>query len=178
MPGYIGECAVAVVAEENVVSPERAKEVVPTVVVVIADADAGLPAAAAEARFCGHVGKRSVAIVAIKLSGRRLAFRPGGKQARAVGEINIEPAVLIVIEKSNAAAFGLDDVLLVVDPAPDIRSRESGFTGYIHKLHLRGRTLCRRWRRGCRGFNNRQAGPSPRRRAKKIEDTGTENGCG
>ena len=40
----IGKCAIAVVMEEDVVSPEAAEQIVPSVVVVVADADAGLPA--------------------------------------------------------------------------------------------------------------------------------------
>jgi len=41
--GDIGKRAVAVVAEKNVVSPETAKQVIPSIVVVIAYADTGLP---------------------------------------------------------------------------------------------------------------------------------------
>src|SRR5205807_2678720 len=44
----VGKRAIAVVVEENVVAPETAEKVVPAVIVVIADADAGLPAGAAE----------------------------------------------------------------------------------------------------------------------------------
>jgi len=44
----VGESAVTIVVEENVVAPETAEKVVPAVVVVIAGADAGLPAGAAE----------------------------------------------------------------------------------------------------------------------------------
>ncbi len=42
----IGERAVAVIVEQNVVTPEAAEEIVPSVVVVISDAHAGLPAGA------------------------------------------------------------------------------------------------------------------------------------
>ena len=45
---HIGEGAIAVVVKQNVVSPEATKEIVPAVVVEIPDADAGLPAGAAQ----------------------------------------------------------------------------------------------------------------------------------
>ncbi len=39
----IGKRAISVVAEKNVVSPETAKQIIPSIVVVVANADAGLP---------------------------------------------------------------------------------------------------------------------------------------
>ena len=42
----IGKRAVSIVMEENVVSPEAAEQVVPSIIVVVADADAGLPTGA------------------------------------------------------------------------------------------------------------------------------------
>src|SRR5208283_2347549 len=112
--GHIGEGAVAVVAEQNVVPPKRAKQVVPAIVIEIAHADASLPAGAAEAGFGCDVSERSVAVVVIKLGGGRMAWRPFCVQASSVGEINVQPAILIVIEERDAAAFGLNDVILVV----------------------------------------------------------------
>ena len=47
----VGECAVAVVVKQNVVSPEAAEQIVPAVVVVVADANAGLPAGARRVRI-------------------------------------------------------------------------------------------------------------------------------
>ena len=44
--GDVSEGAVAVVVEENVVSPEAAEQIVPSIVVVVANADAGLPSGA------------------------------------------------------------------------------------------------------------------------------------
>jgi hypothetical protein len=53
-PGFmrdIGKRAVSVVAEKNVVSPETAKQVVPSIIVVIAYTDAGLPTGAPNPDF-------------------------------------------------------------------------------------------------------------------------------
>ncbi len=84
----IGKRAVAVVVKKNVVSPEAAEEVVPSVVVVVADAHSGLPAGARESGFFRDVGEGSVAVVLIEmrsgsLSGgpcsRRNAFRWSNK---------------------------------------------------------------------------------------------------
>ena len=45
----VAERAVAIVVKQNVVSPEAAEEIVEAVVIVIADANAGLPSSAREA---------------------------------------------------------------------------------------------------------------------------------
>ncbi len=142
----VGERAVAVVVKQNVVSPEAAEEIVPAVVVVIADADAGLPAGAREAGFFGDVGESSVAIIFVEMRGRCLAGRPVRVETRAVGEINVEPAVVVVIEKGEAAAFGFDDVALVIDSAPDIGSVEAGFARDVDE----GDWISARWSGGFR----------------------------
>ena len=130
----VGKGSVSVVVEQDVVSPEAAEQVVPAVVVVVADADAGLPAGASQAGFFGDIGERSVAIVLVQMRGRSLARRPVGVEARAIGEIDVEPAVVVVIEEGQAAAFGFNDVALVIDAAPDVGSIQSGFAGYVDEM--------------------------------------------
>ncbi len=65
--GYVGKSAIAVVAKQNVVAPETAEEIVPAVIVVIADAYPGLPACTRESRFVGDVGKGSIAIIFVEV---------------------------------------------------------------------------------------------------------------
>jgi len=81
------------------VAPEAAEEIVPAVVVVVADADASLPAGAREAGFRGDIGERAVAIIFVEMRGRLFAGFPICVEARAVGEVNVEPAVVVVVEK-------------------------------------------------------------------------------
>ena len=71
--GHIRKRAVAVVVPQNVVTPIAAEQIVPAVIVVVAHADAGAPAGAAQAGLFRHVGERSVAIVLEQVLGGRLA---------------------------------------------------------------------------------------------------------
>src|SRR5208282_1837001 len=103
-----------------------------------------------EAGFRRHVGECSVAVVVIELGGRRLAWQPGGVQASSIGEINVEPAVLIVIKERDAASLGLNDITLAVNTAPNIGCREPGLTRHIHKLHF--------WSRAFRGWAGNRRG--------------------
>ena len=137
LAGDVGESSVAVVVKQDVVSPEAAEQIVPAVVVVVADADAGLPAGAPQAGFLGDVGEGAVAIVFVEMRSGGFAGRPVGVEARAVGEINVEPSVVVVIEEGQAAAFGFDDVALVINRAPDVGSIQSGFAGHINKCDRR-----------------------------------------
>ena len=132
---HVGETAVAIVVKQNIVAPEAAEKIVPAVVVVIADANAGLPAGSREAGFRGDVGECSVAIIFVEMRCRLFARLPVRVEARAVGQINVEPAVVVVVEKSEAAAFGFDDVALVVDAAPNVDRVEAGFFCDIDELH-------------------------------------------
>src|SRR6202795_4058476 len=83
---HVGERSIAVVVEQNVVAPEAAEEGVPAVVVVVADANAGLPAGARQSGFFGDVGKRAVAIIFVEMRSRRFPLRPLGIQSRTVGQ--------------------------------------------------------------------------------------------
>src|SRR5215831_6817534 len=63
-----------------------------------------------------------------------MAFRPLGVQPRSIGQINVEPAVVVVVEEGQSTALGLNDKPLVFEPAPHVGSCEAGLAGHIHKL--------------------------------------------
>src|SRR6266704_1847201 len=137
--GDIGKGAVAVVVKEDVVSPEAAEEVVPAVVVVVADANAGLPAGAGEAGFFGDVGEGAVAIVFVKMGGWGFAGGPVGIEASSIGEIDVQPAVMVVVEKGKAAALGFNNVFFVIEAAPNIGGGQAGFASDVDELDWGGR---------------------------------------
>ena len=139
LAGDVGKRSVAVVVKQDVVSPEAAEEIVPAVVVVIADADAGLPARARESGFFRDVGESSVAIVFVQMGSGSFPRRPVGVEARSVRQINIEPAVMVVIEKGQTAAFGFNDVFFLIDATPDIRGIQAGFLGHVDEHDWRCR---------------------------------------
>jgi len=129
----VGKGAVAVVVEENVVSPETAEQVVPSVVVVIADADAGLPSGACQSGFFGDVGEGAVAVIFVQMGGGRFSRRPMSAELSAVSQVDIQPAIIVVIEKGQTASFCFNDVTLMVGGAPDVGDGQAGFFGHIYE---------------------------------------------
>src|ERR1035438_1942959 len=117
---YIGKGTVSVVMKEDVMSPETAKQIVPSIIVVIAHTDAGLPACAPQPGLLRDIGKRAVAIVLVKMRCRRLACRPMRVEPIAVGEVDIEPAVMVEGEEGQPASLGLNDGPLVLNAAPHV----------------------------------------------------------
>src|SRR5207253_622078 len=65
--------------------------------------------------------------------------RPVGIETRSVGEIDVEPAVMVIIEKSDAAALGFDDVFFMIDAAPDIGDGQASFAGCVDEPYGRNR---------------------------------------
>src|SRR5947208_14133944 len=53
---------------------------------------------------------------------------------------NSPPTVKVIIEKSEAAALGFNDVFLVIGAAPDIGNGQAGLASYVDELNRR------RWR--------------------------------
>src|SRR6476646_2892302 len=65
LTGNIRESAVSVVVEKNVVTPERTKQVVPSIVVEVAHAHTGLPASPSQPRRFRYVFESAVSIVLV-----------------------------------------------------------------------------------------------------------------
>ena len=156
--------------KQNVVSPEAAEEVVPAVIVVIADANSGLPTRAAKTGSFRDVGERAVAIVLVETRSRSFARGPFGVEARSVGQINVEPAVMIVIEEGEAATLRFDDVLLVIDTAPNIGRNQAGFASHVDELDGRGcGSLRNGWMRNWSSFKVQRVAPFPERRGERFQ---------
>ena len=95
-------------------------EVVESVVVVVADGDGRCPAGAGQAGLGRDIGERAVAVVLVEAIGRT---RRRPFETRAAQHEQIQPAVVVVVEKRHSASDDLDDVALSVDAAVDDRLR-------------------------------------------------------
>src|SRR5262249_23098138 len=142
---HISKRSISIVVKQDVLSPEAAEKIVPAIVVIVPDADAGLPSCSRQTRFLGHIGERAVAIVFVEVRRGGLARWPFGIQPRPVREIDVEPAVVIVIEKSQATSFCFDDRLLTFRSAPYVGRGESRIACDVNKSHRRigWRLFCR-----------------------------------
>ncbi len=115
---------------QDVLAEISDEQVVVAVVVVVADADALSPSGVLEPGLQRDVGKGAVAIVLEQvvegLFARRKAFEPP-----AVDEEDVEPAVVVVIVEGDAAARGLEQILVLVLAAKDGLGVQSGFFGDV-----------------------------------------------
>ena len=148
--GDVREGAVAVIPVEDILAPATDEKVVETVVVVVADADTGGPDGALEAGFLRDIREGAVPIIPVKAIA---GLRGRAVQTRSAGNEDIEPAVVIVIEKGDAAAVGFEDVLLGVRVAVDDGFREAGLRRDVGEPE-RGR------RRGTYGTRQQRGGSS------------------
>ena len=102
-----------VVAVEPVVAEVGNKDVGPAVVVEIRDGHAEAPAVVGDAGLVGHVGKGSVVIVVKERGMGRGALAAERIVGRAVHQIDVEPAVVVVVDQAHAGAVGLQNVFLL-----------------------------------------------------------------
>ena len=133
--GDVAEGAVAVVVVEHVLSPIRDEDVVEAVVVVVADSDGRGPSGPPQARFVGHVGERTVAIVFVEAVGGLLGIciEPGTRE-----EQNIQPAVVVVVQKRTAATRRLENVGALLGIAVNRRLGEACLAGDIGETRMEG----------------------------------------
>ena len=134
---YVCECAIAVVAIEDVLAVVGDEDGLMAVVVLIGNGDALRPALTDEAGFFGDVCKRAVAVVFVEAI-RCVRGDRRGVEAAAVENENVEPAVVIVIEECNAAAGGFEDIVGAVSAAEDDGMGEAGLRGDISELREPG----------------------------------------
>src|SRR5271157_2008273 len=69
---------------------------------------------------------------------RRFPGRPVRIEPVAVREVDVQPSVMVVVEKGQSAALGLNDDPLVVDSAPHVGDGQAGLLRDIDKLDWRG----------------------------------------
>ena len=75
------------------------------------------------------------------MRGRCFSGGPTRIEPVSIGEVDVEPSVVVVVEEGQSAPFGLNDGALVVDTAPHIGDIQSGLLGHIHKLHGKRRGI-------------------------------------
>ncbi len=131
----IGEGAVAIVVIEDVLAPVGQKQIVEAVVIVVADGNGGGPSVASEAGFFGDVDKGTVAIVFVEAVGgsRRRAFQTGAAEKK-----NVEPAIVVVVDKRAATADRFDDVGFFRFAAVDDGRVEAGLRRDVDKMSTEG----------------------------------------
>src|SRR5208283_61613 len=108
---HVRERAIAVVAVQDVLAEIGDEEIVETVIVVVADGNAGGPAGLGKPSLRCDVGEGSITVVLIEPVGssRRRILEAGPAQYE-----DVEPAVIVVIEESDATPHRLNDVVLLV----------------------------------------------------------------
>src|SRR5208282_5527342 len=110
---HIGEGAIAIVAVEHVLAVVADKEIVPAVVVVVANAAALTPSCSGEPCFEGDVDKGAVAIILEEVRDGLLPLSEPFKP-RAVDQEDIDPVVVVIVVEGYAATSGLEEISVLV----------------------------------------------------------------
>jgi hypothetical protein len=98
-----------VVVIEAILAEVADIDVRPSVVVVVGDGGADSPTVISNAGLRGHVGEGAIVIVVKERSVGRSRLAGHGVVACAVDEIDVEPSVVVVIDKADARTNCLDD---------------------------------------------------------------------
>src|SRR5579872_4656152 len=138
---HVGKRSVPVVVIQNIFSEVGHVQVVPSVVVVVTDANALSPAGMRDAGFRGNVGECAVAIIAEKMRSGFTACREAF-EARAVYQKNVEPSVVVVIVKGNPASRCFQQIFVLMFAAVDGLRIQTGFARDVEKADAQVRVRC------------------------------------
>ncbi len=134
--GFFGEVckrAVAIVVIETVLAVVGDVDVRPAVVVVVRGGNAEAPTLVGDAGFLGNVSERAVVIVVEEHCARRgfLPFHRGG--GGTVEKIDVQPAVVVVIEKRDAGAGCVEDRGFFGRTGAMVKLVEAGLTSDVEE---------------------------------------------
>ena len=107
--GNIGEGPISVISIEDILPPIGHKQVVEAVVVVVANAHAACPAGFCQARFYRDVAKGAVPVVVVEPVGDA---RGGAGECASAKHQDVDPAIVVVVEKGASATNRFQDVVL------------------------------------------------------------------
>jgi hypothetical protein len=127
-----------VIAVESVLAIIGDEDIGPAIVVEVADRHAKSPAVIGHAGLLRHVGKCPVVIVVKERGVGRGFLAIEGVECGAVDQIDVEPAVVVVIDQSHAGAVRFKDKGLLWPThhmAPPAQARRFG---HILKDHRPG----------------------------------------
>src|ERR1700674_3701875 len=107
--GDVGERAVVVVVVKAVLAKVRDVDVRPSVVVIVGYCHAKPPALIRNAGLFGDVSEGAIVIVVEEHGARRSLLTLHCGERGTVEQVNVEPAIAVVIEKSGAGAGNIDN---------------------------------------------------------------------
>src|SRR6185312_9681868 len=131
---HVRKCTVAVVAVEDVASEAGEVDVGPAIVVVVPDRSAHCVAGARKSGGRSDVGECTVVVVVVESAGTYFLIDRHG-YGRSIGEVDVRPAVAIIVQQQHAAAHGFHDVFLF--RVGGVFEVDSGLRGDINKLWYR-----------------------------------------
>ena len=132
--GDISESAVAIVVIKDIAAETSEIQIRPAVVVIVAHGSAHGKTARVQAGLFGDIGECAVAIIVIKGAGSFLALQ-SHLDAGSVGEINVRPAIAVVVDNNHSTAHGFDDVFF--RGIGSVLEGNSGFCGDVFQLRNR-----------------------------------------
>ena len=134
--GHVSKSAVAIVAIKHVPAQAGDVNIWPAIIVVVAHRAAHGKTGIAHAGLIGHIGERAIVIVVIKRAAGFFALQGHGHRGR-VCEINVQPAVAVVVNEQNPAAHALHNEFFL--RRDFVRKMNAGGGGDIDKLRRRSR---------------------------------------
>src|SRR5438445_319951 len=121
----VSKCAVAIVMVKDILPVICQEQVIAAIVVVITHTNAIAPAGLQDPGLGSRVGECPVSVIVIEMARGGLA---GGEtfQARAAGDKNIQPAIVVVVKERNAGTVGFHDISLLIFVSINRRSSQAG----------------------------------------------------
>src|SRR3954454_14991173 len=111
------------------------------VVIVVTRAHALSPARTSQPGFYRDIGKRAIPVVFVKAADGLRSFGVRCLESCAVHEEDVQPAIIVIIEKRDAAAGCLQQISIARLRAKNRLGVEASLPGHVDELHWQGRSL-------------------------------------
>ena len=134
---HLRKRAIVIVVVETVFSKIRHVDVRPAIIIVVAHGYAEAPSLVRYTCFFRNVGESAVVIV-VKQHAARSGFFPfQGSKRGTVEQIDVQPAVVVIVDQGHARTWGLENSRLVRAPGAVAKFVEPSLFRDVHEHHGR-----------------------------------------
>ena len=128
---HVSECSIPIILIKNILAIIGNKDIFKAIVIVVRDGDCARPSTAHQARLLRNIAERAVSIIFIQPIRRA---RDGLAGARTAEHQNIQPAIIVIVEKGNSTADRLEDIFLLVNASIDGGGSKAGAGRHVGKM--------------------------------------------
>src|ERR1700761_2845222 len=130
---HIRKGSIVIIVKEAILTVIAYEDIRPAVIVVVGNTYAIAPTVIRHASLCSYIGKSAIVIIVKQRRMRRSFLAIEGIERRAVHEVNVKPAIVVIINQAHTRSVRFNDDPFLGNSHFVTPRCEAGFLGNVLK---------------------------------------------